>query len=309
MVSIMKYPKFLKNGDVIGITALSGGCKDAMNEIVEAIANIEEYSLKVITTSNVSGDDIVSSCEKTRLLELNELLDKTINLLLIARGGNFLYEIIDKIPFDKIYQKNIFVMGYSDPTSLLYILTVKYDLATIYGMNAKSFSGTNLLDYQKKTLSLIKGRLPEYKDYARSLYGEFSDSGILIWGCLEVLKDLVGTKYDDTLNFLKKYQKVIWYFDIYDSNPVALYNTLLQFKYAGWFEYGHTFIFSEVLIKHDENIMKYEDAIKKAITGNIIMNAKIGHVKPSWTVINGAFVMVSYQDGEFSLRQKIDDKI
>ena len=75
----MKYPKFLKNGDVIGITALSSGCKNAMNEITEAIANIEEYSLKVIATSNVSGDDIVSSCKKTRLLELNELLDKPIN--------------------------------------------------------------------------------------------------------------------------------------------------------------------------------------------------------------------------------------
>ena len=40
-------------------------------------------------------------------------------------------------------------------------------------------------------------------------------TGRLIGGCIDVLKDIIGTKYDGTLDFIEKYKDdgIIWYFD------------------------------------------------------------------------------------------------
>lgn len=306
----MQFPKFIQEKDIIGITALSSGCSDSLFEMKEAISNLEKAGFQVITTNNVYGNYIVSSNKETRIKELNELLDKDIHLLQIARGGSFLYELLSDIPFKKIVSKNILVQGYSDPTSILYILTTKYNLATIYGLNGKSYSGNNLEDYQLNNLEILKGNLIEQSSYDNesiSLNGDFIAKGIIIGGCLEVLKDLIGTKFDNTNNFIEKYKdnNIIWYFDIYNMDPVTVYLTLLQFKNAGWFQYSNTFLIGKVLIKQDERIMTYSDAFKKSLSGNIVYNTNIGHVKPMFTMINGSLGEVKYQDKKIILKQQI----
>ena len=306
----MKYPEFLKENDLIGITALSSGCSDSIKEIKEAINNLEKEKFQVITTNNVYGNYIVSSDKEIRIKELKELLDKDIKLLQIARGGSFLYEVLNDIPYEKIVKKNILVQGYSDPTSLLYILTTKYNLATIYGLNGKSYSGEHLEDYQLKNLEILKGNLIEQSSYdneSLSINGDFQDKGIIIGGCIEVLKDLIGTQFDNTNNFIEKYKEknIIWYFDIYNMEPISLYLTLLQFKNAGWFKYTNTFLIGKVLIKQDESMMTYLDAIKKSISGNIVYNTNIGHIKPMFTMINGSYGEVIYKDKKIILKQQI----
>ena len=133
----MKYPKFLKYNDTIGITALSSGCSDSVFDMNLAINNLKKEKFNIVNTDNVYGNYVVSSDKNTRISELNDLLRKDIQLLQIARGGEFLYELLDSIPYEEIVEKNILVQGYSDPTSLLYVLTTKYDFATIYGLNGK----------------------------------------------------------------------------------------------------------------------------------------------------------------------------
>lgn len=302
----MIYPNFLKNRDLVGITALSNGCSDCVLEMKQAIANLEKH-FNVITTNNVYGNYIVSSSKEERIKELNELLENDIKLLQIARASDFLYEVLDEVPFKEISKRKLLVQGYSDPTSLLYILTTKYDLATIYGLNGKSYAGV-LEEYQLNNIEILKGNLVKQKSYDNnsiSINGDFESNGIIIGGCLEVLKNIIGTKYDNTNNFLEKYKdkKIIWYFDIYNMRPIDVYITLLQFKDAGWFKYSNTFLIGKVLIKQDEDTMTYCDAYKKALSGNIVYDANIGHVKPMFTIINGSFANVSYHDNELIINQ------
>jgi len=307
----MIYPNFLKKNDLIGITALSSGCSDSIDEMNKAVANLEKH-FKVLTTNNVYGNYIVSGTKEERLNELNDLLKEDIKLLQIARGGDFLYEILDGVPYEEIINRKLLVQGYSDPTSLLYILTTKYDLVTIYGLNGKSYDG-NLEKYQLNNLEILKGNLIEQKSFDNesiSLNGDFESSGIIIGGSLEVLKNIIGTKYDNTNNFLEKYkdQKIIWYFDIYNMNPIDVYITLLQFRDAGWFKYSDTFLIGKVLIKQSEDIMTYTDAYKKALVGNVLYDTNIGHVKPMFTIINGSFVDVVCYDNKIVLKQNILNK-
>lgn len=304
----MIYPNFLKKNDLIGITALSSGCSDSIFEMKQAIANLQK-EFEVIITNNVYGNYIVSSSKEERIKELNEILNKDIKLLQIARGGDFLYEILDDIPYHDIVNRKLLVQGYSDPTSLLYILTTKYDLATIYGLNGKSYDG-KLLPYQLNNLEILKGNLINqcsYDNDSVSINGDFKSDGIIIGGCLEVLRNIIGTKYDNTINFIEKYKekKIIWYFDIYNMQPIEVYLTLLQFKNAGWFKYSDTFLIGKVLIKQSEDTMFYKDAYQKALFGNIIYDTNIGHVKPMFTIVNGSMANVVYQNNTLKISQSI----
>lgn len=306
----MKYPHFLKNNDLIGITALSSGCSDSVNEMQQAITNLENYGFRVIATDNVFGNYLVSSDQKTRINQLKSLLNNDIRLLQIARGGNFLYELLPMIPYEEIVKRHLMVQGYSDPTSLLYILTTKYDLATVYGMNAKSYSDTPLLAYELNNLEILQGNLLMQKSFdceSVSINGDFESNGIIIGGCLEVLKDLIGTNFDETKKFIEKYQKygIIWYFDIYNMKPCDVYLTLLQFKNADWFKYSDTFLIGKVLLKQEEDIMTYHEAYEKALVGNIVYNVNIGHVKPFFTIVNGSFASVCYRNCELTLKQEL----
>ena len=309
----MPVPNFLNQNDLIGITALSSGCSDSIDEIDLAINNLSKEGFRVIKTNNVYGNYIVSGSKEERINELRELLKEDIKLLQIARGGNFLYELLDSVPYEKIVSKRLLVQGYSDVTSLLYILTTKYDLLTIYGLNGKSYGYKQLESYHYNNLNILKGNIvnqTSYDNESISINGDFASNGIIIGGCLEVLKDLIGTKYDETTKFIEKYKdhKIIWYFDIYNMDPVSVYLTLLQLKEASWFKYSDTFIIGKVLLKQSEDVMTYKDAYEKALFGNIVYDANIGHVKPMFTIINGSLANIVCYDNKITLKQVIKNE-
>ena len=310
----MNYPKFLKDHDVIGITALSCGMGNDTLETKISFNNLKKF-FKLIITPNVYGNQIVSSSKEERISELNTLLNEDIKLLMIFRGGDYLYEVLDELDFKKIKDKNIWVEGYSDPTSLLYILTVKYDIATIYGFNGKSFDSEVLLEYHLNNIDIIKGKKVIQKSFGDrktiSLNGNFRDQGIIIGGCLDVLKNIIGTTYDNTLNFIKKYhnKSIIWYFDIYSMSSKEVYITLLQLKNIGWFKYTNTIIFGSILFPMEDDYIKYQDVYKKVfIDKNIIVDANIGHVKPVFTIINGSIATITYENNSMTMVMKIENR-
>ena len=301
----MIYPKFLEKNDKVGITALSCGCNDALDEIEKAI-EFYKKNYEVIVTDDVYGEHLVSADTKTRVEEFNTLLNHNLSLINIARGGNFLYETLSGLKFDEIKEKPLWLMGYSDVTSLLYILTTKYDIATIYGFNAKSFGDLPLLPYQLNCHEILKGNLikqTNFRNLNYSLNGDFESSGMIIGGCIEVLKNIIGTKYDNTKNFIEKYKdhRIIWFFDIFNTPAEDLYITLLQFIDSDYFKYTDTILVSKVLFPNEE-IMTYKEAFKKAFPDkNIIMECDIGHIKPVLTIINGSYVNIKFHDKELEM--------
>ena len=306
----MKYPNFLKENDLVGITALSSGVGNDLKETKISFNNLKKY-FKLIITPNVYGNFIVSSDIETRVCEFNDLLNEDIKLLYIFRGGDFTYETLDFLDYKKIVNKNIWISGASDPTSLLYILTTKYDLATIYGFNGKNYDNEILEEYQINNLEILKGNLIKQESFMDrntiSMNGNFTSSGIIIGGCLDILRFIPGTSYDNTLNFIEKYKdkKIIWYFDIFAMGSVDVYLTLLQLKNIGWFKYTDTILFGSVLFPKIECEMDYNDVYKKVFPKeNIIYDANIGHIKPVFTIINGSMATIEYKDNKMTLYEE-----
>ena len=140
-----------------------------------------------------------------------------------------------------------------------------------------------------------------------SMNGNFTSSGIIIGGCLDILRFIPGTSYDNTLNFIEKYKdkKIIWYFDIFAMGSVDVYLTLLQLKNIGWFKYTDTILFGSVLFPKIECEMDYNDVYKKVFPKeNIIYDANIGHIKPVFTIINGSMATIEYKDNKMTLYEE-----
>ena len=325
----MKYPSFLKDNDLIGITAPSSGVGNKIDDFEKSIKNIKLHNFNIIETKSVRNDNEVSTTSVERIKELNELLEnEEVKLIMSAAGGDFLYEIMPYIDYDLIKNNPKWIMGASDPTNLLYTITTNLDIATLYGHNAGSFDSKDLDKSQEVALSYLKGDILDQESYLKYesnrdnrvdnnyaldkkvkwelVNDEFDITGRLIGGCIDCLRYLPGTKYDKTKEFIEKYKKdgIIWYFDIFSMTTEDFYLTLLQLKDSGWFNYVKGVIVGRVIFPNSYTSMTYQDALK-TVFGNIplVFNADIGHVPPKMTLINGCIANIKASNDKGIIKQ------
>lgn len=318
----MKYPHFLNNKDIIGITAPSSGVGHKLTSYNLSINNLKKH-FNIIETNSVRNKDEMSNTPSIRGKEFNELLNnKDVKCILCASGGDFCISALEYIDFDLLKENIKWIEGYSDPTSILYYITTKYDIATIYGNNAGSFDQNKLHKSLKYNIELLKGKISKQEKYDlyesirlensngynlteqviyNNINGNVDEQGRIIGGCLDVLTNIIGTKYDYTNNFIEKYKNdgIIWYFDIFSLTIEDLYNKLYQFKYAGYFKYTKCIIVGRILFKNGFTKYTYEQVLKEILPNmKIVYDFDIGHVPPKMTIINGSIVRVVSNDKE-----------
>jgi len=317
----MIIPAYLNDNDYIGVTACSSGVLAKIDKYEKSIENVKKQGFKILETPNVRTNGIVSSDALTRVEELNSLIiNKDIKMINIAAGGDFLCEILPLLDYDLIKNNLKWYGGSSDPTSLLYSITTKLDIPTIYTpCNMSGYSSDNLHQSYLDYFQIIKGNLvKQYKsekyesdddvfdlDNEWNSYGkDINQEGVLLGGCIDCLKDIIGTKFDNTLEFIEKHKEegIIWYFDVFSLSVEDLYRTLLQFKNAGWFKYTKLILIGKVRFPNTFTELSYDEMIRKALDEyDIIYKFDVGHVKPSMTMINGFKARVKYDKNEGSL--------
>ena len=323
----MIYPSFLKQGDTIGISAPSAGVGRKLDSFDLSLETLKKKGFNIKETEHVRVNDPRGGSAKERGDELNQLFkDNDVDFVMCAAGGDFLNEMIPYISFNTLKKHPKWIMGASDPTSILYPYTTLCDVATIYGCNAGSYDLRPLPKFLKNNLEIIQGNLIEQTSFSKyqsdkpwevegyvpntkvtykATVDDLEVEGRCIGGCIDGLKDIIGTKFDGTKKFIQKYKDdgFIWYFDNFALSAENLYRTLIQMKYAGWFEYTKAIIVGRTLIESSETGMSYEEALQN-ITEDIplIYQADIGHTSPSMTMINGAILHLSYHDHKASLK-------
>lgn len=336
----MIYPKFIKKNALIGVPAPSAGSKSPgkRNKIGNAKSNLEKLGYKILLSKNIFNNERGrSATAQKRAKEINDMFEsKNIDMILCASGGDFLVEILPYIDFDIITNNPKLIAGFSDPTALLYPITTKYDIATIYGQNFSSF-GTELLHKsQKDFLDIISGNLIEQhsyrlyeKDYQEKITGlenynltekvywhtldnnNVTLNGRIIGGCLDIISELAGTKYDGIDIFNQKYKAdgIIWYFDNCELSKEETIRTLWKMGELGYFEYTKGVIFGRFgtdITYYDYDVKTcLEDSILSKLKIPIIYDADISHKAPCLTIINGALVKINVQDGKGTIAFKL----
>lgn len=300
----MIYPNKINENERIEIISPSNGIKKEKSSLLEqGIITLEKYGFQIsedkYVRCSMQGQ---SAGARERANELNRaFLDSKLKGLIACSGGDYLIQILEYIDFNKIKENAKWVQGQSDITNLLYLLTTKYDIATIYSFNVKSFGDKNLpLQMIENNISILKGTLPIQQEFSKSAVG---------WTCItpfipfkgriigDSLKDLIGTKYDNTKEFINKYKNdgIVWYFDIAQMSNEDILRTMWQIKNAGWFKNC-----VGILIGRIENEVSYtgislEEAVSyylEELQIPILINVDLGHTAPVITIVNGSIVKI-----------------
>ena len=333
---MMIYPHFLDKGSYIGISASSDGNKKELDliRLDHGKEQLTKRGFSVIETAHVRSSEKGRSADaRTRAAELNELFDnEKIRWILSAKGGDFLVEMLPFVDFERIRQNPKWFQGYSDNTGLAFTITSNCDVATVYSCNFNDFGMGEWHKALEHNLAILEGKkviqtsFDFYEDgfydkvtglesyrldqpvYWQNLSSkkEVRMSGRLLGGCLDVLLNLVGTRFDKTVQFINKYRQdgVLWYLESFALNSDALTRGLWQLKEAGWFDTAKGFVFGRPTFFTPMYEISYEEAVL-SVLGDlqvpIILDADIGHKPPQMTMINGALATIYSEAGKGSL--------
>lgn len=333
----MIYPKFIKEQGTIGVTAPSRGITNELDlkRLESAIKNINEKGFNVKETENVRTDNLGrSSSKEERAKQLESLfLDKKVDAIISASGGDFLMEMIPYLNYEVIKNNPKWFQGYSDPTWLTYTITTNLDIATIYSNNFKSFGMKPWHKSLETNIKILKGDLINQKSFEKyELYKKNQETGLedynltekvkwkiitgekevsikgrMIGGCLDVINEIYGTNYDKTQEFLEKYQNdgIIWYLENYSLTSEDLTRVLWKLNDKGYFKYTKGIIFGRSLNYQSFYNLSFGETIKSSLKDlkvPIITEADFGHLSPRMTIINGAIaeIKVKNDQGEIS---------
>ena len=331
----MIYPSNVKNNKVIALIASSAGIKKKKDKrrLDLAIKNINNLGYKTKYNKNIlENKKFVSGSGASRAFEFMKYWsDDKIDVISQIRGGELLLEMIPYIDSKIILNHSPkWLFGYSDSSLLNFYITTNYNIATINSSNILHFSMDNIhkslysiIDciskdkiiqnsfkyYEKKKKHCNNYNLDSLVKY-KSLYKEkeIIIKGRIIGGCLEAISEIVGTKYDNVRNFCSSFKEgMIWYLDIFDSNPLDLYRKLWQLKEAGWFLNINGILIGRTRSKKRIGDFTYLDSFHKIFDDMnipVIYDVDIGHVMPQFAIINGSFATFTYKNGKGNIIQE-----
>lgn len=337
----MNYPKNLEKGYKIGVTATSAGFETEVDfvRLESGIKHFGDIGYPVLITDNVRKSYKGRSSDgPTRANELLQLFeDPKVRVIIAASGGDYLVEMLSYVNLELIKANPKWVQGFSDTTGILFTLTTNLDMATLYANNFGAYGMQNWHSSLLDNIKILEGedikqtsydkyqdgyqeRITGYEEFVLekdvkwiNLYPAGMDSnmeiilqGRVLGGCLDVLLNLVGTRFDKTKDFIKKYQKdkIVWFLESFDLGSEALTRGLWQLKEAGWFEHSAGFIFGRPAMFHTDTDTTYQEAVLSALgelNVPIILEADIGHKPPQFTMINGAIASIRSLDGNGSI--------
>lgn len=334
----MIVPKWIQKNDIIGVTACSGG-KTAPVDLVRMDNGARQFlkrGYKVTETPDVRTEEKGRSAPAAeRARQLHELVtNPEVTWIIQACGGDYLAEMLSYVDFDLIKKYPKWHQGYSDPTGLLFSITTNCDMATVYAGNFGDFGMAEWHKCLTDNVAVLEGKLalqesfPLYKDgFAKRITGDENYeedtpvkweckgnkaevSGRLLGGCLDVLLDLVGTRFDNTVNWCDSYKEdgILWYLESFALSSERLTCGLWHLKEAGWFRHASGFVFGRPTFFSSDYEIGYKEAVE-AVLGElnvpIIFEADIGHKAPRFTMINGAKAKIVTENGKGTMQMTI----
>ncbi len=338
----MNYPENLKIGDTIGICAPSSGIVklEKIEKLDLAIKALENMGYKVLETASVRNDENGRSASaETRAKEFMELLEnEEVKLIIFASGGDFLCEMLDYLDFDKIKKlKPKWMQGYSDITGISYLFNTILDIPTMYCQTIKDYAMKPLHRSLVDSLEIEKGNeitqesfemyekewnpdetnpeatynLTENVEW-KNVFGqsEVSFEGRSVGGCLDCIKNYIGTKYDKVQEYIERHKEdgIIWFLEAFEMNTAELQRTLWQMKSCGYFKNCNGIIFGRPLFVREDYETSFNEAVKISLADlnvPVICDADIGHVSPQMAIVNGAILKITSKEGKGIVETKL----
>lgn len=341
----MRYPKFLEENGTIGFVAPSFGCNTEpyYSGFQAALKKFHEMGYQTAIGPNCyAGEGIgISNIPELCGAELNQwYTDDKSDVLISCGGGELMCEMVPFIDFEEIKEaKPKWFVGYSDCTNFTFLLATIADTASFYGQCASIYGMSTWHPSLQAQFDVMTGKTNVVESYAyfeleglkdeehpyapfhttekveMSHYvpAEYDEkvgiqmSGRLIGGCLDVLNNICGTRFDKVREFNERYQDdgIIWFIEACDLNLMGIRRVLWQLKNAGWFEHLRGFVIGRPRLYHEEmfGIDQYRAFVDplKEFGVPIIMDADIGHLPPTMPIVCGSTADIAYKDNHLTI--------
>lgn len=337
---MIQYPSLLTTENTIGIVATSSGVTGPfIDKLDQSKSYFSDKGFRCIEMYPLRQQmGISSGTAKERAEGFMKLyLDDSVDWIIPPWGGEILIDILPLLDYEQLKSaRSKWVQGFSDTSTLLFVLTTKLGIATVHGPNLLDF-GTRPVhhtvensihvlsneetiqkstdQYQIEWADVSKNPYAPYQLTEKTLWQSLSGediffSGRLIGGCLDVLSKLIGTPYAPVNDFIRENHEhgFIWFLENCEMNGADIYRTLLQMKYCGWFEHCHGILYGRPEGYQDVAGFTYVDALKKVtedLNIPVIYDVDIGHMPPQLTLINGAYAEVSLINHQGSIKQSL----
>jgi muramoyltetrapeptide carboxypeptidase len=340
------YPKPIQKGSCIGVTAPSSGVKPEDEARLNlALNHLEQRGFRYREGKCLRGDKkSVSAGAQERARDFVSLwLDPSTDMIFPPWGGEFLINLLDKLDFEQLAGTRAkWVQGYSDTSTLLFALTTITGISTVHGLNlmdsilenddsltSKSFDWLALSAGAKFEQASSPYFQTEFEDYSKDVHAKFklehkttwknfkgeeriTLEGRIIGGCLDTLRNLVGTPYGDIPRFASRFKDcgLILYLENAGTTPAEVCRTLWNMRFAGWFEVVSGIVFGRSAAPDatTPEELSYEDAIEDALARTdlpIILDADIGHRPPQLMIFNGSMAQIESSHGRGKLIQAL----
>lgn len=307
----LRLKNAIKNFNSLGITVRLGKTVNMINEY-----NDDEYKLKAKEVEDA-------------------LLSEDFDTVIAANGGETEINIAKYINFNKLKNsENKIFQGFSDNSILTFLLTTLSGWKSYYAPCFPTF-GYKVWDQTiKDNFELLKGNIIEQssqdffetnslkKIRGKELCGynldtptkiveitginKFKVKGILLGGCLDVLKMMLNTEYDNLNEFNNKHSRIIWCIENCAMDIIELKETLEIMDKKSWFENVSCFMIGRGKITLSESFLKKQNELLKSMLAKynvpIITNCDFGHVRPFNTLIMGANTEIIYENNKYTIK-------
>lgn len=330
--------RFLKNN--IFVTAPSDSVSNDGDKLrlENAIKKFNSMGIDVVIGKTVNMTNVYSDNEyKEKALEVETvLLNDNIDTVIAANGGETEINIIKYIDFDKLKlkkEKEKIFQGFSDNSILTFLLQTLSNWKTYYAPCFPSFGYNNWDKTLYDNFELLKGNMIKQnsqdffetnslkKIKGKELYGynldtpsklteltgikKFSVKGTLLGGCLDVIKNILNTDYDQMKKYNKNHESIIWFIENCAMDINDLKNTLENMDKNDWFKNAKCFMIGRGKITLNQQFLVQQNKLLLELLSKynvpIITNCDFGHVRPFNTFITGGHAIITYSDIKYTI--------
>ncbi|MDR1643155.1 MAG: LD-carboxypeptidase [Clostridiales bacterium] len=335
----MTYPEPLKKSTFLGVFGPSAGVVgvEPSKQLTKSYRNVGRLGFRIRELNSARAcKQLVGATAKVRSDELNYLFQSDeVSGIMTPWSGDLAMDMLPLVDFEKLGRFGAtWICGNGDVTALLLAITLICDYATIHGTDMMSLGYGKIHEFDLKVFeAMTKSELIQSSSPVRGNPVKWSESeaspyeldqpsawkmmqtgvsanfnGRMIGGCLEAIRDLIGTPYAPVPKFIEKYAHdgIIWVLDSDSMSAPEVYKALWQMREAGWFKSVTGFLLGRSSKCASKNDFHFIDALEQALgklNAPVIYDADIGRVPPRIQIVNGALGRVEFSNGIAMVRQ------
>lgn len=224
---VYKKPKYLKPGDLIGITSPAGAV--TQEELTPSLDMMQDWGYRIRLGNTIGKKDFTrGGTDDERLADLQAMLDDpSIKAIMCARGGYGSIRIVDRINWTRFKASPKWLIGFSDITVLHCHIHARCCVATLHSKMTNSFpddwsqAEPIQIDSINSIRDALGGKKMNYTVELNELNRMGVGEGILIGGNLKTIETLSGTASDfktdgkiffveDTGEYLYSIDRMFW---------------------------------------------------------------------------------------------------